>query len=96
VAGAGEADVLAVDRRINDRGIAVGTSSTTLNSEAYSQAVFWVNGIGFAIAALTALAPRYPGLARFYERHGRKIVIADMQVTMVALAFLWLAVIRII
>ncbi len=58
--------------------------------------IFWVNGIGFTLAALTALAPRYPGLARFYERHGRKIVIADMQITMVALAFLWLAVIGII
>jgi len=58
--------------------------------------IFWVNGIGFALAALTALAPRYRRLARFYEHHGRNIVIADMQITMVALAFLWLAVIGII
>jgi hypothetical protein len=58
--------------------------------------IFWVNGVGFALAALTALAPRYKRLARLYERHGRKIVVADMQITMVALAFLWLAVIGII
>ncbi len=58
--------------------------------------IFYVNGIGFALAALTALSSRYPGLARFYKRHGRKIVIADMQVTMVSLAFLWLAVTGII
>jgi len=71
--------------------------ASTVNSTLYvTIAIFWVNGIGFALAALTALAPRYPGLAYFYQRHGRKIVIADMQITMVALAFLWLAVIGII
>jgi hypothetical protein len=58
--------------------------------------IFCVNGAGFALAALTALSPRYPGLERFYARHGRKIVIADMQVTMVALTFLWLAVVGVV
>jgi hypothetical protein len=33
---------------------------------------------------------------RFYERHGRRIIIADMQLTMVSLAFLWLAVVGVI
>jgi len=71
--------------------VAPGASST--DSTLYlTIAIFCVNGAGFALAALTALSPRYPRLERFYARHGRNIVIADMQVTMVALAFLWLAV----
>jgi hypothetical protein len=55
--------------------------------------IFCINGAGFALAALTPLSPRYPGIERFYERHGRNIAIADMQLTMLSLAFLWLAVI---
>lgn len=40
---------------------------------------------------------RYPeGVRRFYERHGRKVIIADMQMTMVSLSFLWLAVVGVI
>jgi hypothetical protein len=49
--------------------------------------------IGFALAALTPPSPRYPGIKRFFERYGRQIAIADMQLTMVSLGFLWLAVV---
>jgi len=54
--------------------------------------IFWVNTLGFAFAALTPLAPRYPSVRRFYERLGRRIVVADMQLTMASLCFLWFAV----
>ena len=43
--------------------------------------MFCVNGAGFALATLTPLASRYAGVDRFYERYGRQIVIADMQLT---------------
>jgi hypothetical protein len=56
--------------------------------------IFCVNTIGFMLAALTPLSPRYAGIRRFYKRYGRRIVIADMQLTMVSLALLWLAVVR--
>ena len=55
--------------------------------------IFCINGLGFALAALTPLSPRYAGVKRFYKRHGRRIVIADIQLTMVSLVFLWLAVV---
>ncbi len=55
--------------------------------------IFCINGLGFALAALTPLSPRYAGIRRFYKRHGRRIVIADMQLTMASLAFLWLCVV---
>lgn len=55
--------------------------------------LFCVNGLGFALAALTPLAPRYARVARFYKNHGRRIVIADMQLTMASLEFLWLGVV---
>ena len=55
--------------------------------------IFCINGLGFGLAALTPLSPRYAGIKRFYKQHGRRIVIADMQLTMVSLAFLWLGVI---
>ena len=55
--------------------------------------IFCVNGVGFALAAMTPLSPRYAGIKRFYERHARRIVIADMQLTMASLTFLWLAVV---
>lgn len=58
--------------------------------------IFCVNGIGFALAALTPLVSQYDGIRRFYERYGRKLIIADMYVTMVSLAFLCLAVIGIV
>lgn len=72
----------------------VAPDAGTANSALYlTIVVFCVNGAGFALAALTALSPRYPGLEGFYVRHGRKIVIADMQLTMLTLTFLWLAVV---
>ena len=56
--------------------------------------VIWgVNSVGFALASLTPLSPRYAGVKRFYERYGRQLVIADMQLTMASLGFLWLAVV---
>jgi hypothetical protein len=58
--------------------------------------IFCVNGAGFALAALTPLSPRYAGVKRFYEKYGRQIIIADMQVRMTSLAFLWLAVVGVI
>lgn len=58
--------------------------------------VFCLNGLGFAFAALTPLSPRYPRLARFFEQHGRRLVVADMQLTMLVLCFLWLSVVGII
>ena len=45
--------------------------------------VFCVNGADFAAATLTPLAPRYDGVKRFYEKHGRRIIIADMQLAIV-------------
>ncbi len=55
--------------------------------------IFCVNTMGFVLAALTPLSPRYAGIKRFYKQHGRRIVIADMHLTMVSLAFLWLGVV---
>jgi hypothetical protein len=58
--------------------------------------IFCINGLGFSLAALTPLVRRYAGIKRFYEQYGRWIVIADMQLTMAALAFMWLGVVGII
>ena len=58
--------------------------------------IFCINGLGFALAALTPLSPRYAGIKRFYKQHGRRIVVADMQLTMLSLAFLWLSVVGVI
>ena len=58
--------------------------------------VFCVNGAGFIVASLTPLAARYPGVGRFFFRHGRRLVVADMQLTMVLLTFLWLSVVGIL
>jgi len=55
--------------------------------------IFCVNGVGFALAALTPLSPQYVGIRQFYKQHGRRVVIADMQLTMASLAFLWLCVV---
>jgi hypothetical protein len=55
--------------------------------------LFCINGLGFSIAALTPLSPRYPGVEKFYEKYGRRIAIVDMQLTMVSLEFLWLGVV---
>jgi hypothetical protein len=58
--------------------------------------IFSINGLGFALASLTPLSPRYAGVRRFFDQHGRRIVVADMQLTMVSLAFLWLGVVGVI
>ena len=58
--------------------------------------LFCINGLGFGLAALTPLSPRYAGIKQFYTHYGRRIVIADMQLTMVSLAFLWLSVVGVI
>ena len=58
--------------------------------------VFCINGAGFALASLTPLSARYAGVGRFFARRGRRIVAADMQLTMVALSFLWLSVVGVI
>jgi hypothetical protein len=58
--------------------------------------IFCINGLGFALAALTPLSPRYAGIKRVYEQHGRRIVVADMHLTMASLAFLWLSVVGVI
>ena len=58
--------------------------------------LFCINGLGFALAALTPLSPRYAGIRQFYKHYGRRIVIADMQLTMASLAFLWLGVVGVI
>ncbi len=58
--------------------------------------IFCVNGIGFAVAAATPLVSQYDGVRRFYERYGRRLIVADMQVTVVSLAFLWLAVVGVV
>jgi hypothetical protein len=72
---------------------AVPGARTPYSSLYLSLVIFCVNGSGFVLAALTPLSPRYAGVKRFYKRHGRRVVIADMQLTMVSLAFLWLAVV---
>jgi len=55
--------------------------------------IFCVNTLSFALAALTPLSPRYAGVKKFYKSYGRWIVIADMQLTMSSLTFLWLAIV---
>lgn len=58
--------------------------------------LFAVNALGYGLAALTPLAPRYDRIRAFYERYGRSLVVADMQLTMLSLAFLWLAVVNVV
>jgi hypothetical protein len=58
--------------------------------------MFCINGLGFSLAAITPLARRYSGIGRFYKQYGRQIVVADMQMTMTSLVFLWLGVIGLI
>jgi hypothetical protein len=58
--------------------------------------VFCINGVGFALASLTPLSARYKGVSRFFGQHGKRIVVLDMQLTMVSLSFLWLSVVGVI
>jgi hypothetical protein len=61
-----------------------------------SLVMFCLNGLGFGLAALTPLSADYPGVRRFFERYGARMVVADMQLTMVSLTFLWLGVVHVI
>jgi len=58
--------------------------------------IFCVNGAGFVFSASTPLAPRYARVKSFFEQHGRRLVAADMYLTALALAFLWLAIVGVI
>jgi hypothetical protein len=75
---------------------AVPAARSTDSTLCLTVVVFCVNAAGFAVAALTPLSPRYPGIQKFYERFGRRLVIVDMQLTMASLTFLWLAVVGVI
>jgi hypothetical protein len=75
---------------------AVPTARTPYSPLYLALVIFCINGLGFSLAALTPLVRRYAGVKRFYKQHGRLIVIADMQLTMVSLAFMWLGVVGII
>ncbi len=59
-------------------------------------AIFFINGVSFTLATLTPLAKQYSQANRFYARYGKQIVFADMQLTLTALVFLWLAVVGVI
>lgn len=52
--------------------------------------IFVLNGLGFALACLTPLGSRYGAVMKFFEQHGRMIVISDMQLTMLSLTYLGL------
>jgi hypothetical protein len=56
--------------------------------------IFSLNGLGFAVACLTPLGSRHAAVKGFFERHGRRIVVADMQLTMLSLSFLCLTVVK--
>jgi hypothetical protein len=53
---------------------------------------FCVNGLSFAVVGTTSLAARHPVVRRFFDGNARRLTIADMQLTMLAQAFLWLSV----
>jgi hypothetical protein len=76
--------------------LAVPNAHSPSSSLYLALVMFFINGLGFSFAALTPLSPRYVGVRRFYERHGRRIVFADMQLTMLSLVFLWLSVVGVI
>ena len=75
---------------------AVPTARSAYSPLYFALVIFFINGLGFSLAALTPLVHRYAAIGRFYEGHGRRIVIADMYLTMVSLAFLWLAVVGVV
>ena len=62
------------------------------SSIAVALVIFCLNGAAFMLAALTPLSPRYPAIEAFFERHGRRMVIVDLQLTVSSLSFLGLAV----
>ena len=71
----------------------VPTARSPFSSLDLALVIFCINGLCFMLAALTPLSPRYAAVQGFYKRHGRQIVIADMQLTMASLVFLWLSVV---
>jgi hypothetical protein len=75
---------------------AVPVARSTYSPLYLALAIFCINGLGFGIAALTPLSPRYAGIKRFYEQHARRNVTIDMQLTTASLTFLWLAVVGVI
>jgi hypothetical protein len=54
--------------------------------------IFGLNGVGLMLAALKPLSVRYPTVEAFFEKYGRRIVIADLAATVVSLSLLGLAV----
>lgn len=58
--------------------------------------IFFLNGAGFVLSALTPLASRYAPVRQFFEHNGRLLVAADMHLTGASLGFLWLAVVGVI
>jgi hypothetical protein len=62
------------------------------SSIAVTIVIFGLNGAGFMLAALTPLSVRYPAVEAFFEKYGRRIVIADLAATVVSLSLLGLAV----
>lgn len=76
--------------------LAIPAARSSYSSLYLALIVFCINGVGFALASLTPLSARYAGIGRFFQQHGRRIVIADMQLTMVSLSFLWLSVVGVI
>jgi hypothetical protein len=74
--------------------LAVPGARSAHSTLAITLVVFALNSLGFASAALTPLAARYELAARAYRRFGRRLIVADMQLTMLSLTLLWLAVVR--
>ncbi len=62
------------------------------SSMAVAIIIFGLNGAGFMLAALAPLSVRYPAVETFFEKHGRRIVIADLVSTVISLSLLGLAV----
>jgi len=59
---------------------------------AITMVIFCLNGLGFVLAALTPLSPRYPAVEAFFEKYGRRMVIIDLQLSVTSLSLLGLAV----
>ncbi|MBX3576599.1 MAG: hypothetical protein KF723_05285 [Rhizobiaceae bacterium] len=53
-----------------------------------------INASSFAAVGMVLLSPRRPWLRAVVERHARLFAMVDMQLTIVAIVFLWLAVVR--
>jgi hypothetical protein len=77
-------------------GALVVLAAPTLRSEfstiAITMVIFCLNGVGFVLAALTPLSPRYPAVEAFFDKYGRRMVIIDLQFSVTSLSLLALAV----